>query len=385
MTTKEPLVRPTIAPKTTPKTPYNPNPSVKPNPKALLMHSSILSNLKQNKTPFTNIPFIEKYGDDTAVFTFGNERFNQVVEKAKLLNPSNYDYISAHYQIVADEKPYRKQLEELAIRLVCEEFKIEQDTFIFDAKIVDISETNNDNFIKNDEMNESNIKPILFDEYDVPQSEEHKFKVNMEKAKRRLSNALVQGASKKGHYMYFLVADQIKEITKNDNIIQNYGIMMSSNDLVYWLMSDDTIDDAINNSIAGHNELDFESDENKVTIKARGINFPVLVHELIKGIMETFSCHGIPSDPEIASEVIQSEDTLPKEVWDLRLGSIFWDKIRDKVPYDLFDSESFNYFLMELFKVDAYDFVHGICDVLADNRKGDAFINSILNKVNDEY
>ena len=48
-------------------------------------------------------------------------------------------------------------------------------------------------------------------------------------------------------------------------------------------------------SIAGKEEIDPETDP--PTIKARGITFPVLVHELVKGTMELLATQGLPDDP----------------------------------------------------------------------------------------
>jgi len=62
--------------------------------------------------------------------------------------------------------------------------------------------------------------------------------LNLERAKRRFINAMMQGASKKGHYMYHLVPDRIREITGSETLLNDYGLLMSINDSLYWQLSD---------------------------------------------------------------------------------------------------------------------------------------------------
>ena len=58
-------------------------------------------------------------------------------------------------------------------------------------------------------------------------------KFDLEKAKRRFINHLIQGASKKGHYMYHLVRDELE--TVDPQLLNLYGVLMSINDLCIGL------------------------------------------------------------------------------------------------------------------------------------------------------
>ena len=78
--------------------------------------------------------------------------------------------------------------------------------------------------------------------------------------------------------------------------------------------------------MGGKEEVDPETDP--PTIKVQGVAFPILVHELIKGVMEVLGTQGLPDDPRHAEMVMNSEDTLTAEVWDLRLGPVIWEKFR---------------------------------------------------------
>jgi len=133
-------------------------------------------------------------------------------------------------------------------------------------------------------------------------------KFDLEKAKRRFINSLIQGASKKGHYMFHLVKDELENI--NPQLLNLYGVLMSVNDLLYWILPDQMVMMAAESGqgMEGKEEVDETTDP--PTIKAKGLFFPILVHE-----------------------------TLPYEIWDLRLGPVIWEKFMASYPEKLYDDD----------------------------------------------
>ena len=162
-------------------------------------------------------------------------------------------------------------------------------------------------------------------------------KFDLEKSKRRFINSLIQGASKKGHYMFNLVSEELNNISPE--LLNLYGVLMSINDLLYWIMPDQLTMGAAESGegVQGAEEIDDTTDP--PTIKAKGLFFPVLVHELIKGVYEVLGTQGLPDDPRAAEMVMGAEDTLPYEVWDLRLGPVIWEKFTDAYPDKLFEDD----------------------------------------------
>jgi hypothetical protein len=223
--------------------------------------------------------------------------------------------------------------------------------------------------------------------------------MTIEKAKRRLINSMVQGASKKGHYMYHYVADKIREITGSENLINQYGILMSINDTLYWQLSDETMQMMMGGAGGGQGSVGGKEsvDRNTTppTIVARGVNFPILVHELIKGVLELFAIQGRPTDEEgnedseAWSEIEGSEDTLEKEMWDLRLGPAIWDRIRRQFPDEIIlDENKFelqNYLLVEIFKLPAKQFLVFMKEVLSGSDKGKSFMNHLMNGIDQMF
>lgn len=285
--------------------------------------------------------------------------------------------------ITQTEAAHREELEELAVELVMKEMAIPEGSFQFDAKIVGIGEMDMEGMNRDgdqeQEQGEEGDEQAVEDEVEIAAELEH---LDAEKAKRRLINSMIQGSAMKGYYMYHYVADRLQEITGSETLIRNYGVMMSVNDSLYWQFPDQAIGAAMGGeSMAGKEEVDRNTEP--PTIMARGINFPVLVHELIKGVMEVFAIQG---EPETGSEeVSRSEDTLEKEVWDIRLGPSIWKRIRDAFPEEILldenQKELQNFLLVAIFKLEARNFLVFMKEVLEGTERGQQMMGQLMDGV----
>jgi hypothetical protein len=366
--------------------------------------SGVEDKLKQGETPFKKVP-LPKTGDEpnkNFQEVLGSERYKQLLATLRRYVPNaptlrgmegvmslQHLLMNAHNTIVQAELNHREELERLAVELVIKEMGIPEGSIEFDAKIIGMGEVDTDDFNR-DDNNEENPEEVDIDSDIDLGVEVNLFNdlqgLDVEKAKRRLINSIIQGASNKGHYMYHLAPEKIGEITGNPNLINMYGIMMSINDLSYWQLSDETIKQ-MGNSGAGKEQVERPEDEDGVAkVVARGINFPVLVHELIKGVLELFAIQGRPEDEETYDEVESSEDTLEKEMWDLRLGPAIWDRLRNQFPEDILIDENKrelqNYLLVEIFKLPAKKFLVFMREVLQGTENGKRLMNELMDGIN---
>jgi hypothetical protein len=363
--------------------------------------------LSQGDTPLKKIP-LPSTGDENKNFQelLASERYKQVIAKVRQYTgvetpmvgergvmPLAQMMMAAHNEIVQTESQHRDALEQLAIELVMKEMGIPEGELQFNAKIVGMGEIDQSNFNREVEQ-QPNVDPV-----DVEQDLMSDLdSMTMEKAKRRLINNMIQGASKKGHYMYHMVADRIREITGSETLVNQYGILMSVNDTLYWQLGDETMKMMMGGGggeamVGGKEEVDRNTDP--PTIVARGINFPVLVHELIKGIMELFAIQGRPTDEEgnedeeAWSDIEGSEDTLEKEMWDLRLGPAIWDRIRKQFPEDILTDENKvelqNYLLVEIFKLPAKHFLVFMKEVLSGSENGQRLMNELMEGIDQMF
>lgn len=219
--------------------------------------------------------------------------------------------MDATNSMVSIERSHRKQLEELAIDLVSKTLDVPRDKVQMVAELRGMNPISPEQFEHEDEEGMQQAERKLekrLEEYDP------------EVAKRRMINMMIQGAGNKGHWMFRLAEDELNKI--DPRLMHLYALAMSVNDLVfYWLHDMEGGEDA---HAMGRNKIDLSGDKPKV--EAQGAIFPILVHELVKGVYEVLSSHGQHQDREVAKGVISKADQLKHEIWDLRLGPSVWDK-----------------------------------------------------------
>jgi hypothetical protein len=370
-------------------------------------HQDIQNKLASGDTPIKKVPLPKTGNEPNSNFQelLASERYRQVINKVRQytgveapmvgergsIGQLSQMMMDAHNAIVQTEREHRGQLEQLAVELVMKEMGIPEGSVQFDAKIVGMGEVDMSEFNR-EEGNQENPEEVETEdqeeEFNIEQNLMQDLEtLDLERAKRRLINSMVQGSSKKGHYMYQLVPQKIQQITGSQELIAQYGVLMSINDTLYWQLSDETMQMMMGGAAgaAGGSE-EVERETEPPTIKARAINFPILVHELIKGMMELFSHQGEPEDKELFQQVMQHEDTLEKEMWDLRLGPAIWDRIRNQFPEDILTDENKveiqNYLLVEIFKLPARRFLTLMKEVISGSESGKRLLQQIVNAIN---
>ena len=337
-------------------------------------------------------PDVDKDGiPDNFEELIASQRFKDVIQKVKdatgveNIDPQTFMSLQpmlmqAARRIMEIESQNKNTLENLAVELVVNEMGIPEGDLQFDARL----EKPNISGMQTKPQKKKK-KELEFPNFEMEDEAAKRLqKLDLEKQKRRFINSLIQGSAKKAHYMYHLVNEKLNEI--NPDLVGLYSIVMSVNDLMYWIMPD--MEGMIGgggaeSAMAGKEELDLETDP--PTIKATGLMFPILVHELYKGVMEYISAHGLPSDPEMADEVIGMEDTLPAEEGDLRLGPVIWEKFLEVYPDNFFDMEEQkrikNYFYFKFVSLEAEEFLKLAKEILSGSQKGKDQVKKMVDDI----
>jgi hypothetical protein len=391
------------------------------------------AKLASGDTPLKKIPFPKTGNEPNQNFQelLASERYRQIVNNVRQY--TNYQgtlngdmgsltmmMFNAHNNIIRLESAHKETLEQLAIQIVKEEMGIGEEVE-FDAKIVGMNQIDTSDFNREQgpEQNPDEVDVEDGDEEgnDVEQPqmnaenqeiEEELYidlkQLDLERAKLSLINSIIQGASKRGHYMYQLVGDKLREITGSDELYNDYGVMMSVNDANYWQFSPAMIKGA-SDSVAGKVKTEFpgddetgdeggeeggEQEEQKVKVVARGINFPVLIHELIKGVFEILGSHGQPGeysnpqDREMYQQAQKLESTLEKEMWTLILGPAIWDRIRGQFPDEVIlenGKQLQNYMLMHIFQLPAKQFLVLMKEVVSNSENGKRLMTDLMGSI----
>jgi len=320
------------------------------------MDPSLQSKIEKGETPFSDNPALPQSETDSFEEIIASKRFKDVIDKVKrytgvqsVTNQNAFMQLqmmmmNAVRQIKQIENQHKTELENLAVELVKRELSIPEGTFQYD---VDLSTGMGQ--VDTSKMRRQSEEPSseeIQQEFNVTQDEAEEDVLNfidafekfdMEKAKRRFINSLIQGASKKGHYMFELVRNELNNI--DEKLLNLYGIIMSINDLLYWVMPDEAMSMMAGSGSGAEGSVELETETDPPTIKAKGLFFPIVVHELIKGVYEVLGSQGLPDDPRQAEMVMASQDTLPYEIWDLRLGPVIWEKFVESYPDELFEDD----------------------------------------------
>jgi len=373
------------------------------------MAPDIQSKIEKGETPLSDSPaFPEQEGEDRFEELIASKRFKDVVNKVKqytgLTNVSGQNafmqlqmmLMQAVQKVKSIENGNEEYLENLAVDLVKKEMSIPEDSFLFDVELIGSpSQMDTSKMRKqSEEPSSEDIEQIFGVSEDEAEEDLDNFmaafdKFDMEKAKRRFINSLIQGASKKGHYMFNLVEEELNRL--NPELLNLYGVLMSINDLIYWIMPDEAAQMMADSGqgVAGSEEIDDSTDP--PTIKAKGMFFPVLIHELLKGVYEIMGTHGLPDDPKQAEMVMASQDTLPYEIWDLRLGPVIWEKFLEVYPDELFEDdmrEIQNYLFSRFSALSTEQFFELAKEILSGSEDGKkavrAMVDEIIQEIKDE-
>jgi hypothetical protein len=253
-------------------------------------------------------------------------------------------------------------------------------------------EDNDGNDEEGDEEGNEGGNEEQFDADTLTDDEEFKLEVH----KRNIINAIMAGAAKKGHYI-FQDPEVKAELDEMDpNLYRYYLKIMAINDYFYFKMGrminqmSDTgggiggREDVTSKKKkkgpeqrGGGDEPEQEGGENEpkndpnqsVDIHARAVLFPVLCHEVVKGIEEALGKFGYAKG-EMAKDVIGQADTLPNEAMSLRIGPELVDRIREYLPAEMFAEENVGikpFFYMHLYKIPAAAFLKIISYVVSDD------------------
>ena len=347
------------------------------------MAGDIERKITGKETPYHNFPAIPDMDEDF-IDLISSKRFKDSVEKVRMAmgdtrviqggNPLMQLMMTvgqAMRSLVMIQSQNKKQLEDLAIELVKSEMGIPEGAMQFKAELV---------------TQPMGAAEGMKDEAEMPSEEEiEEFmgdveNFNLERAKRRFINSLIQGAAFKGGHMYNLVRNEINEI--NPQLMNLYAVTQALMEHAYWIFPDMEGMAGSGGGQMGQSEYDDETDP--PTVKAKAVTFPLLVHELVKGVYEVFGTHGLPDDPRQREMVLNAEDSLPAEIWDSRLGPIFWEKFVATYPMELFEDDMKHiqhYLFMRFSSLTAEEFMRVAKMILSGDPKGQQFIQRMVDDI----
>jgi hypothetical protein len=283
--------------------------------------------------------------------------------------------------IMSIEGRHRDELIQLAIEASLDETETPEGWYQIEANL-GMPDASNFRFEPEDEEEDEedeNTQPQIpsFDIEDLTDEEI----LELEKHKRNIINAIIQGAAKKGHYIFQKPEVKSRLDAIDPSLYQDYLGIMAINDFMYFSM-EQMIEmmSQTGQGVAGKVELgnadedeDGEGGEDQpdTKIMATGLIFPILCHEIIKGLEEAKGRHGYPKDPKLANKVLSQTDILSNEPMQLRIGPEIVERIRFALPDEIFDPSNkglINWFHILLYQIEAQEFLDVIGNAISDDK-----------------
>jgi hypothetical protein len=246
-------------------------------------------------------------------------------------------------EIIEAEEDYRDELEMVAVQMVTDAYPIVDYANIkIEAKID-----------PNDTSHQSQDSEPPTQSPEVPNAD-------FLKAKRRIINGITQGASIRGAFGFMLFKEYLDAI--NPTLVDKYGEILK---LVFGTYDDEN---AIAMMLAalsqgqqmggGEAEAEYDEETGQFVIKAKALCFPMLVHEIVKGLYEIVGTEGFGKDKEQNQAIINQVDKIENEPRDLQIGKFVYDavtKLYNESNVD--DARVRELFFAEVYKLPDEEFI----------------------------
>ena len=357
------------------------------------MDPNLERKLGDPESLYAQNPAMKKGAED--VQRLVSQRFQKVADKLRQVtgigNLNSKQVQGMIYQemmsklprIMSIEARHKDELIQLAIDASLEEGEVPENTYEIEGFLGESIDASNfryqpdeedDDEEEDDEDEKINIPS--FDVEDLTDEEE----LELEKHKRNIINAIIQGAAKKGHYLFQKPDVKARLDAIDPSLYPSYLGIMAINDFMYFTMEqmiemmsqtgqgvagkmslEDTDDDE-----GGEGGGDDDTPDTKIV--AEGMIFPILCHEIIKGLEAVKGRYGQSQNPSIRQKVKGAVDLLSNEPMQLRIGPEIVEKIRLALPDEMFSESNkglINWFHISLYQLAAQEFLQLMGDVIS--------------------
>tara|TARA_R110002020_G_scaffold138469_7_gene308542 strand:+ start:10863 stop:12749 length:1887 start_codon:yes stop_codon:yes gene_type:complete len=367
----------------------------------LISEAQMNDNVRQNFESGSH-DYSEVINTDLAR-NLADESFDEIAQKIREKTGNNNVTIDDVQRLMSNslmnaaKQEYQygiERLEQKAVEMIKKQFNIPNDAVDFEATITglppqmlvgrDVSPQEAEDLsrqvgAKVSKINREGLK-MERGTSEVPQGKsEDELKPKIKR--RRLTNAMMHGAARKSQNLHHM-DDQLRQ--ENPQLGQNYANVMTANDASYWMLNDDTIREQGQQGIhAGNARIQLSSEEGgKPKVIAQGMIFPILLHELTKGVIELMSLWSLPKDRDVRQYVLDKTDNLESETNDIRLGPAIWTKFVEQIPVDNQEVISLTWNMLQ--ELSDHDFNSIIDGLLSDSTDAQTKVNRMAQEALDE-
>ena len=319
----------------------------------------------------------DKLKEVTGIQNINSKQIQQMIYMEQMAKLQN---------IMRIEAAHKDELIQLAIDASLEEGEVPEGWYQIEGHLGEQPRTDDFRYQpeepKDDEEedDEEKLEIPSFNVEDLTDEEE----LELEKHKRNIINAIIQGAAKKGHYIFQKPDVKARLDAIDPSLYRDYLGIMAINDFMYFTM-EQMIEmmSQTGQGVAGKVSLDDADDEGEegeeggggeeqpdTKIVAEGLIFPILCHEIIKGLEEAKGRHGHSKNPDIREKVRGAVDVLSNEPMQLRIGPEIVEKLRHAMPNEIFEESNkglINWFHILLYQIPAQEFLEIIGNAISED------------------
>jgi hypothetical protein len=329
-----------------------------------------------------------------------SQRFGKVADKLKEVTGNRnissqqvqgmiYNEMMGRLQnVMRIEASHREELEQLAVEACLEEQQVPEGVYQIEPHLGEQPDTSDFRYQpeepeddEEEEEKKDKLEIPSFDVEDLTDEEE----LELEKHKRNIINALIQGAAKKGHYLFQKPEVKAKLDEIDPSLYRDYLGIMAINDFMYFTMEQMiemmsqtgqgvagkvSLEDADEDDEEGEEGGEENDEQPDTKIVAVGMIFPILCHEIIKGLEEAKGRHGHSQNKSIRDKVRGAVDVLSNEPMQLRIGPEIVEKLRNALPDSMFDDSNkglINWFHILLYQIPAQEFLEIIGNAISED------------------
>lgn len=333
----------------------------------------LYKQVKEHNTSLGNnkaFPSTEDYPFD---YTLLKQRYSQVIsdvktmyDKVPSIDEAKNELSKVVKEILEHEKPLQAQLEKLCINLVNKSLGVPRETVNLTCSFVTKVIAKFRVLPEGDEE----------DGYTFDDVEQAEF-MNGEIMKRRMVNALIQGAA------YDLMLQNITSDEYYDKIsewdeelpILYFKQIALSNFLLFAeqarISDKKPMQGAFVNTHLGNGD-------DRTTIDVIALDFPLMLQEAFRGFFELFGSHGLPDETEKAMHIMKKADFLIAEPWDTRLGVTLWKLLTRNVEAD---TTLYPYLFSSIVQLDVDEFNSTLKNIFIGTKKGKKYICNVISQV----
>jgi hypothetical protein len=189
-----------------------------------------------------------------------------------------------------------------------------------------------------------------------------------EKVWRRIfANTLMAGNAQGKASLYYWADETLNKI--NPKLVDMYGLLLNITDLGFFTSPKPEDINIALGMVEVKNDL--QSGDDVYTIHARAVIFPILLHEITKGIMEFLSLRG-----DLEPEVLQAADKASHEHYDLMVANKIENYIRKHIPAD-----KLKYYPYVFKKLITDVPLADIQQILSGNNRGQQLMNTLIQNI----